>query len=192
MPHVTVTNSRMGAGMLFKGAGTVSSPATSMGGTDGGINGSVETEHFEHKFDQTGTAPVDLTRTGFRARFEAEFAEVTLDNLVNSFPGDAVTGANPDRTVKLNGNIGQQALRDGLGDRYTLIPQIAPDEYVTDSEECLVIPVGYCMGNLALPYGVTDHRKFSTIIEALPDTSDSNTRIIFGLGAPIADFEIAA
>ena len=110
MSDVTTTASRMGAAVMFAGAGTVSDPAVSMGGTDGGINGTVETEHFEHKFDQTGTAPVDLTRTGFRARFEANFAEVTLDNLVNSFPGDAITGSDPNRTVKLNGNVGQQAL----------------------------------------------------------------------------------
>ena len=188
MSDVTTTASRMGAAVMFAGAGTVSDPAVSMGGTDGGINGTVETEHFEHKFDQTGTAPVDLTRTGFRARFEANFAEVTLDNLVNSFPGDAITGSDPNRTVKLNGNVGQQALRDGLSERYTLIPQIAPDEYVTDSEEVLVIPVGYAMGNLSLPYGVTDHRVFSTTTEALPDTRDSNTRLIFGLGAAISTF----
>lgn len=188
MADVTVSNLRAGAGVVFRGLGLSSSPAVSLGATNGGINAMVESEYFGLKADQTGTSDCDKVNVGFSARIEASLAEVTLDNLVNAFPGVLVTAADPDNVIKLNGNIGQQALRDGVTNQFTILPQISSGTYSSNSEEAVVIPKGYAMGNVSLPFGVTDQRVANVTIEALPNTLDNNTRIQFGLGRPLANF----
>jgi hypothetical protein len=188
MADVTVTNLRAGAGVLFKGAGLSSSPAVSMGASNGGINVNVESEFFDLTTDQTGTSAADKLNVGFKATIEANLAEVTLDNIARAFAGVLVSAADPNNVVKLNGNIGQQALRDGYVDQYTILPQLSAGNYSTNSEEAVVIPKGYAMGNMSLPYGVTDLRVFPCTIEALPDTNDNNTRIMFGLNRAVSAF----
>lgn len=157
----------------------VEADATDIGGTLGTIEANLEANDVGLKMDQLGTSDADKVRVGFMANFVIPFAEITFDAWALALPGDTVVTDTTKKRISINGNIGQQALRDSLTAKYVIKPMEA-GVATTDANEWLTLPKGYAMANTSLSFTVDGQRVIPTTVEGLPDSSNSNVRVILG------------
>lgn len=174
---VAVGNGRVGPCGVFTGV----SYATDLGGTKDPSVVGFSFDHQEITFEQTGTKAVDLVRTGFEAILKSSIGEVANRNaLLLGFPGDEIVGDESSWKIELNGNIGQQALRDSLTTPVQLRPY-AGGIPSTDPRTYITAPKGYfVVDGDAYAVGLGGQVKLGFQIRCLPDTGNNNVRLIIG------------
>lgn len=163
---VTVANGRIGAAI-------VEIDSTDMGGTLGAIEFTATVEEAELFFDQLGTGPVDINRTGLRAQLVVPWAEEDIDKLASYLPGLSVEVDSVDSTkkkIEVTTGVGQQTLRDSLDVKVVLKPLVNPST-VADANEWLTFPTAHIQANLSQSYVVNGQRVRNITFIALPDAA---------------------
>lgn len=171
---------RVGPALLYKGdPDNPSNPAVSVDGTMGGIKFGARFTYKDHVLDTLGTEPCEVTQTGFGASIDAPLAQFSLTRWLYALPGEVVSGGDH---IEIDGNVGQAALRSGLDDMWTIRPQDGQGD--ADDAEQVIFPAGFAkMESLEMQYDFDTQRVLPLHIEALPDTTNNNVRVILGLAA---------
>lgn len=181
---VNPNKAALGPGEAFTGWGLPSNPYVTMGGTMGGAKFNVEQDFADMVMDQLGTKANDVALVGFLPSLELPLAEYTLDNWALAMPGATVLGSD-NHGFRYNGNIGSQAIRDGLTRRVTFKPYVrgAPDG---DAESWITLPVGFVQASkITAEYSTKGQRVINTTVMGLPDQADNNNRLILGFANPL-------
>ena len=159
---VTVANGRLGPAI-------VEIDGVDMGGSFGSIQFSATVEEAEIKFDQLGTGPADIVRTGMRATLTIPWAEADLDKLASYMPGLSVIGAGP-KKINVTTGVGQQTLRDSLDVKVVVKPLLNPTTPVA-AVDWITFPTAHLKADLEKSYTVDGQRVVNITAIALPDAN---------------------
>lgn len=180
---VNPTKAALGPGEAFTGAGTVSDEYVSLGGTFGGAKFSVEQDFADLMMDQLGSKAMEVALVGFLPSLELPLAEYTLDNWSLVMPGSEVLGSTQ-HGFRYNGNVGTQAIRDGITQRVTFQPYVR-GVGDTNQESWLTLPVGFLQASkISADYSTKGQRVITATVMGLPDVDDDNNRLIMGYATP--------
>ncbi len=153
---------------------------TDMGGTVGPSAIGFRFTDAPLYFQQNGSEPIDMNRTGFGATLKWAFGEVAdLDILVIGFPGEAVVTDGTKKRISMTGQIGMQAQRDSKWVKAVLKPYEAGAP-TADANEWITAPRAFVKATGDYSVGLGEQMALSVEAECLPDTTNSNVRLIFG------------
>lgn len=180
---INSTKAALGPGEAFTGWGLVSDPYVSLGGTMGGAKFNVEQEFADLMMDQLGSKAMEVSLVGFLPSLELPLAEFTLANWSLVMPGSTVAGST-NQGFRYNGNIGTQAIRDGITRRITFKPYVR-GVADSDAESWITLPVGFLQSSkITADYSTKGQRVITATAMGLPDVNDANNRLILGFADP--------
>lgn len=164
--------------MARMGPTGVSVDGTDLGGTVGPSAVVFRFSDAPLVFQQRGTEPIDLNRTGFGAMIRFGIGEVAnLARLVVGFPGESVVTDGTKKRISLTGQVGMQAQRDAAYSAIVMKPYEGGVE-TTDANEWITAPRGFIKASGDFSVGLGEQTVLNCEAECLPDAS--NVRLILG------------
>jgi hypothetical protein len=149
-----------------------------LGYTQGGVQVTVTTQTHKTNVDQFGKTTVNEQIMSRDVSVKVPLAETTLDNLVATMPGAALSGTGADKKVVVATGVGLSLL--DIAGELRLHPK---DKAVDDYSEDFVIPLAATSGGLNFAYEVEKERIFDVTFQGYPDSA---TEELFAIGgAPV-------